>query len=180
MRTAQRRKFHLLLISGKLRTLTATLRPIRKEDDPFIRDIITSVMTEFNADPKTTVLGDPSIHKMFDTYQVPGGSYFVAVEDGKIIGGCGIRQLDGSTQSICELQRMFLLPETRGKGIGKALIEKCIAAAREEGFDQMYLESLSQMTSAIALYKKTGFRLIDKSLGNTGHGGCNVFMILDL
>jgi putative acetyltransferase len=117
---------------------------------------------------------------MYETYQVPGGHYFIAEENDQIIGGCGVRQLDGSPEKICELQRMFLLPQARGKGIGKDLINRCIQKAKQLGYKTIYLESLSQMNDAIALYRKTGFKQIDKPLGNTGHGGCNVFMTLDI
>lgn len=157
-----------------------TIRKIRSEDDKAIHEIIVLCMTEFNADPKTTVLADESIKNMSKHYTQPGKVYFVAEENGKILGGAGISKLDGSEEPICELQRMFLLSEARGKGIGNALIEKCIESAKASGYDKMYLESLSAMTSARKLYLSKGFKEIPSPLGNTGHGGCNVFMIREL
>lgn len=155
------------------------IRPIEPGDNAALAEIIRTVMTEFKADPKTTVLGDPTINTMFQNYQEERAAYFVA-EDDMILGGAGIRQLDGFSGNTCELQRMFLLPEARGKGIGKDLIELCIEKARDFKYDKVYLESLGQMASAIALYKSAGFKEIDKPLGNTGHGGCDVFMVLDI
>lgn len=157
-----------------------TIRQIKKEDNKLISDIIKSVMTEFRADPHSTVLGEDSINMMYEYYQFPKAIYFVAEDDGQIAGGSGIKQLDRTDENLCELQRMFLLPSSRGKGIGKALIELCIQKAKEFGYDQIYLESLSQMKDARKLYGKSGFRIIDHPKGNTGHGGCNVFMVLDL
>lgn len=156
------------------------IREIRPGDNSALREIIKKVMTEFNADPKTTVLGDPSINTMFENYQEPRAAYYVVEDNGTIFGGCGIRQLDGGPKNICELQRMFLLPEARGKGFGKKLIDLCISKAKEFSYTRIYLESLGQMDSAIALYEKSGFKKIPKSLGNTGHGGCDVFMVLDI
>jgi putative acetyltransferase len=157
------------------------IRLITPEDNAAIADVVRKVMTEFGADPKTTILGDPALNTMFQNYDDKKSIYFVVEDDrGRIIGGSGLKHLDGSTENICELQRMFLLSEGRGKGIGKRLINLCITKAKEFGYNQMYLESLSNMNDAMALYTASGFKRIPASLGNTGHGGCNVFMIMDL
>lgn len=156
------------------------IHEIKEEDNPFIAEIIRRVMTEFGADPATTVLGEESINHMFENYQNPRSIYYVAKVDGRIAGGSGIKQLDGTAENICELQRMFLLPEARGKGIGKSLIQLCVEKAKGFGYEMIYLESLTQMKDAFTLYEKTGFRKIEKPLGFTGHGGCNIFMVLNL
>lgn len=157
------------------------IRLITPEDNAAIADVVRKVMTEYGADPKTTILGDPALNTMYQNYDDKNSIYFIVEdEQGKIVGGSGLKHLDGSAENICELQRMFLLPEARGKGIGKRLIHLCITKAKEFGYGQMYLESLSNMNDAMALYTASGFKKIPASLGNTGHGGCNVFMILDL
>jgi putative acetyltransferase len=156
------------------------IRKIRPEDNKNIAAIVKQVMEEFNADPKTTVLGDPSLHTMFENYQESRAVYYVVELNGTVLGGCGVRKLDGGDETICELQRMFLLKETRGKGIGKKLLQMCLSEAKNFGYHQMYLESLKQMSGAIALYEAAGFKRIATPLGNTGHGGCDVNMIRDL
>lgn len=156
------------------------IREITEQDNPVLAEIIGSVMTEFKADPKTTILGDPSRFRMYENYQVPGAIYYVLEKDGKVVGGSGIHHLDGAPAEICELQRMFILPEVRGKGYGKVLIDLCIRKAKEFGYKTIYLESLSNMSSALRLYEASGFQRIDKPMGATGHGGCNVFMVLEL
>jgi putative acetyltransferase len=72
---------------------------------------------------------------------------------------------------------MYLDPKARGKGIGRILIDKCIAKAKEVGYDRVYLESLPELKVAVAMYEKYGFKYLDTSLGNSGHSGCNVWMI---
>ncbi len=156
------------------------IRKIQPADNEAIGAIIKQVMTEFGADPKTTVLGDPSINSMYENYQVRNTVYYIAELNGRIVGGCGIKKLDGSEEGICELQRMFLLPEARGKKIGKRMLELCISKAEEFGYKKIYLESLTQMEAARMLYSKNGFKQIDSPMGKTGHGGCNVWMVLDL
>jgi putative acetyltransferase len=59
-------------------------------------------------------------------------------------------------------------------------MQQCLDAAREHGFKRCYLETLRGMTAAQKLYERSGFARIGAPLGNTGHGGCNTFMVLDL
>ncbi len=156
------------------------IREIEEKDNYIIAEVIKQVLIEFHADPKTTFLGDPAINTMYYNYQSPKSVYFIVEENDVVLGGCGINRLDEGDSGICELQRMFLLPAARGKGYGKLLMDACISKAMEFGFDEIYLESLTQMIGAIKLYERSGFQYIDNPKGNTGHGGCNVFMVLDL
>lgn len=156
------------------------IRKINQKDNILIADVIKKVMYEFKGDPKTTILGDPTLNAMFENYQAPKAIYYVVEINNVVEGGCGIKQLDGETEDICELQRLFLSAETRRKGIGKKLLDICLAAAKHFEYKKMYLETLSQMTDAISLYADNGFETIPKPLGNTGHSGCNVYMIKEI
>ena len=156
------------------------IRKIQQLDNKYIAFVIRNVMTEFRADPETTVLGDTTLKTMYENYKVNKAVYYIAEVEGKIIGGCGIKQLAGSDESVCELQRMFILPEGRGKKIGKQLLELCITKAKEFGYEKIYLESLVQMKAARALYEQYGFKEINHPLGSTGHEGCDIWMIKEL
>ena len=160
--------------------MSIRIRPIQPSDDQALFGIIEKVMTEFGASREGTVLGDPVIRNLSRSFSEKDAIYFVAEVDGEITGGCGIKQLDGTDERICELQRMFLLPETRGKGIGKQLLELCLQKAKEYGYDRCYLESLPSMTSAYNLYRDAGFEMLEGPLGSTGHNSCTVWMIKDL
>ena len=117
---------------------------------------------------------------MFETYDNPRAAYFVVEENGKIIGGAGISQLESSKENICELQKMYFLKEARGKGLGLQMIEKCLAIATEFGYSNCYLETLPVMLVAQSLYKKVGFEYLSAPMGNTGHTNCPVWMIKQL
>ena len=155
-------------------------RKIIPSDNKTIKDIIKNTMREFKADPQTTILGDPTVNTMYENFQNERAVYYIAEENGKILGGAGVNQLDGTTENICELQRMFLLPEARGKGIGNKLMEMSLEAAKNFGYEKIYLETLAEMHEARKLYLKSGFAFIDKPLGSTGHSGCNTWMVLEL
>jgi putative acetyltransferase len=75
---------------------------------------------------------------------------------------------------------MYLLPEGRGLGLGKLLIDNCIEKATEFGFESCYIETMTYMEAAQKLYKKVGFNYLDKQMGNTGHSSCQVWMLKKL
>jgi putative acetyltransferase len=72
---------------------------------------------------------------------------------------------------------MYLLPPARGRGIGKDIILKCLDAAVEEGFGQVYIETMPELKKAIELYERFGFRHLEAPLGHTGHFGCSTWML---
>jgi putative acetyltransferase len=86
-----------------------------------------------------------------------------------MLGGGGIFPSPGLPKGTCEMVKMYLLPEFRGKGIGIALINKCFDTARQMGFNTIYIESMLVLDRAIALYEKFGFKRLSEPLGNTGH-----------
>lgn len=156
------------------------IRNIQPSDNERIAEIIKAVLTEFNANLPGTVFYDPEIYHLSKYYQQEGSAYFVAEVDSEIVGGSGIGPLSGSKNNICELQKLYVLPEGRGIGLGKSLIEQCLQFAKEAGYNQCYLESLPQLDKGVKLYEQFGFRYMDHPLGQTGHGGCNLWMIKDL
>ncbi len=156
------------------------IRNIRETDNPALAKIIRSVLEEFNAAIEGTAYTDAETFAMFEAYQDKRSVYYIALLNGEIVAGCGIHQLKGEDKSICELQKMYMDPKARGKKIGKSLILKCLDFAKETGYKQCYLETFPNMTAAISLYGKNGFKRIKRSLGNTCHYSCNVWMIKDL
>ena len=156
-------------------------REIESKDNKLLGDVMEKVLIEFKAVEGGSMLGDPSCFSMYEQYMDEKSIYYVVLMNGKLVGGCGVKiapnQADGK---LCELQRMYLAKEARGKRIGKALIDKCIAKAREFSFTKMYIESFPQMKEAITLYTKNGFYKIDYAIGNTGHDACEVRMLRDL
>jgi putative acetyltransferase len=156
------------------------IRAIQKEDNKQIAAVIREVFIS-DGFPKTgTAFADTQLDFMFETYDNPRAAYFVVEENGKILGGAGISQLESSKENICELQKMYFLKEARGKGLGLQMIEKCLAIATEFGYSNCYLETLPEMLVAQSLYKKVGFEYLCTPLGNTGHTTCPVWMIKQL
>jgi putative acetyltransferase len=152
------------------------IRSITAHDDSRVAYIIRSVMPEFGADGDGFAIHDAEVDWMSKAYNAPRSAYYVVELEGQVLGGGGIAPLEGATNPrICELRKMYFLPALRGLGAGQALLDTCLAKARDYGFELCYLETVVGMDSAMALYQKAGFRSLDKPMGDTGHGGCNRF-----
>lgn len=159
---------------------TPIIRLIEKKDNSQIAKVIRSVLEDFNVPKVGTAYADKSLDCMFETYHKPKTVYFVVEENDKIIGGAGVAKLDNFEGNVCELQKMYFLPEARGRGIGMQMMEFCLAKAREFGYEKIYLETMEYMTHAQKLYKQAGFEYIDSAMGNTGHYSCPVHMLKNL
>jgi putative acetyltransferase len=156
-------------------------REIKFEDNQLLGEVMESVLIEYDAVEGGSMLGDPSCFSMYEQYTDKKSVYYIALLDGKLVGGCGVKIIPNQDDdTLCELQRMYLAKEARGKKIGKTLIEMCISKATEFGFKKMYIESFPQMKEAISLYSKNGFYHIDYAIGSTGHDACDVKMLKDL
>lgn len=156
------------------------IREIQREDNQQIAAVIREVFISDNFPKTGTAFADKQLDFMFEAYDQLRATYFVVENEGKIIGGAGVSQLENSTENICELQKMYFLHEARGKGIGFQMIQKCLEKATELGYEKCYLETLPEMLAAQNLYKKMGFEYLCAPLGNTGHTTCPVWMIKNL
>ena len=165
---------------GETIALPAVIRPIRAQDNAAVASIIRRVMTEFGAVGRAFSIADPEVDAMCEAYPAPEAAFFVVEKEGRVLGCGGMGPLQGGATDICELRKMYFLPELRGAGVGAKLLAAILAAAREAGYRQCYLETLGSMQDARRLYLKHGFRQLDAPLGNTGHSGCNSWMIRDL
>lgn len=157
-----------------------SIRPIDGHDDTAVAAIIRSVMPEFGAGGAGFAIHDAEVAAMSSSYSRPRCAYFVVTLDGVVFGSAGIAPLQGGDAVTCELRKMYFLPALRGRGAGRELIAHCMDAARALGFEQCYLETLTGMDAAQALYVANGFQRIDHALGATGHHGCNRFYLRTL
>ena len=156
------------------------IRPIEPRDRATVAHIIRTVMPEFGADGPGFAIHDPEVSDMHAAYARPGSAYFVVERDGRVVGGGGVAPLNGGEADVCELGKMYFLPEARGLGAGPAMLGQCLQTARSLGFKRCYIETLTGMDAAQSLYRKHGFTQLCAPMGGTGHFGCDRFFIRDL
>lgn len=163
-----------------MNTTDISFRNIEQTDNRELADLIRTVFREFKIDRPGTVYFDPTTDNLYEQFRTPGSVYWIAEADGKMAGGCGIFPTPGLPEGFAELVKFYLLAPWRGKGIGRQLLEKCLDSAKQMGYIHIYLESLPELDKAVSMYLKSGFRFIDHSLGDSGHFGCNIWMVNDL
>lgn len=156
------------------------IRPIQPADDAALGQLIRSVLAEFKANKPGTVYFDESTNHLSVLFEGPSSAYWVVEEAGKVIGGGGVFPTPGLAAGTCELVKLYLYPEARGRGLGKAVIEQCFETAKTLGFEQMYLESMPELNHAVSMYERLGFEHQCAALGNSGHFGCDIWMLKKL
>lgn len=157
-----------------------SLRKVEKKDNAALAKMIRAVFEEHNAPKEGTVYSDPTTDHLYELFETPKSVLWIAEINGEVLGCCGIYPTKGLPENCVELVKFYLPKETRGKGIGKELMEHSITSAKEFGYTQLYLESLPHYSKAVNIYEKQGFVRLNQPLGDSGHGSCNIWMLKEL
>ena len=114
------------------------------------------------------ILASQNFDKEMETlpvmYGYPDGGIFLAMIKNKAVAVAGIKRFN---KKECEVKRMFVQPASRGLGIGKLLLTKCIEAANNLNYEIVKLDTIDSMKSAIKLYTDNGFVEIQAYRPNT-------------
>jgi len=155
-------------------------RLIQKQDNIQLAKLIRQVFIEFDVPKVGTVFSDPTTDDLYGLFNRLDAKLWVADEDTKILGCCGIYPTDGLPEHCAELVKYYLSPDARGKGVGKELMQLSLDSAVQLGYKSIYLESFPHFGTAVSIYKKMGFDKLDKPLGNSGHEACSLWMLKEL
>ncbi len=128
-------------------------RDYRPGDEEDVFRIVKHVLAEYGLATDTEKT-DADLKDINKSYILSGGAFRILESDGRTIGSYG---LYATTRKSCELRKMYLLPEFRGRGLGKKMMEDALRVARALGFVEMTLETNSRLKEAIELYKAYGF-----------------------
>jgi len=149
------------------------IREIEAKDNKKVENVIRTCLIEFGANHEGTAWTDENLGRFSEIYNSDGNKYWVALDkNDKIVGGVGIGKLEG-TDDICELQKMYCLPEARGTGVSHKLMEIALDYAKKY-YSRCYLETLENMVAAQKFYEKYGFERIYEPLVKTEHFACDV------
>lgn len=153
------------------------IRPIEPGDNEALAKVIRTALAEFGANKPGTVYFDPTTDALYELFRTPGSFYYVATIDKVVVGGCGIFPTDNLPDGTCELVKLYVSKEARGTGLGKQLMEISLSWAKKNGYTQVYLESMPELAKAVSIYEKVGFKPLENPLGNSGHCGCDIWML---
>lgn len=159
---------------------TIVIRKIEVKDNAEIEAVIRGCFIEFNLPLEGTAYADKETTMMFQSYQNKRSTYYVIEQDGKVLGGGGIKPLPNYEVDVCEIQKMYFAPEIRGKGYGKRIFEQCVKAAEDYKFKHIYIETVASLKAAIHIYETYNFKHLKAPYGDTGHYSCDIWLLKDL
>jgi ribosomal protein S18 acetylase RimI-like enzyme len=118
-----------------------------------VRELIIEYTNRLNRNLSFQGLDD-ELNSLEDKYFPPNGELIVALEDENVLGMVAYHRHDNNT---CEMKRLYIKPEARGKHLGDILVSEIIKRAQNNGFKEMVLDTIAPLKPAISLYKKHGF-----------------------
>lgn len=146
------------------KTLTWGFAPITAEDDGALARIIRHNLERHDLALPGTAYYDEQLDHLSSFYLArPAKRFYLVLRDeaGRTLGGVGVAELP-FFDSCGELQKLYLADETKGAGLGYALISRIEDKARELGYRRIYLETHSNLQAAIHVYEKSGYRRIPR------------------
>ena len=156
-------------------------RKIEASDDKRIAEIIRANLERLHLNIPGTAYFDLELEHLSLYYNSDSSkrAYFVALDEtGQVAGGVGIAEFDG-IESCAELQKLYLDDSVKGKGFGKELMRIAEDWARSAGYRNLYLETHTNLSAALGLYKKMGFCQIEKPC-STPHSAMDCFFLKKL
>ncbi|MCX5645385.1 MAG: GNAT family N-acetyltransferase [Phycisphaerae bacterium] len=131
------------------------LRPATNTDCEPVSNLVFTVLGEYGLKPDPGCT-DADLKDIEKSYLKRGGVFYVLEEeDGSIIGSYGLYPMQPGT---CELRKMYLHRDYRGKGHGRHMLENALAEAKQLGFKRITLETASVLKEALRLYESYGFQ----------------------
>ncbi len=130
------------------------VRFVTAADIPRVLALVGDVLAEFGLEFGKGSPTDDELRDLPGSYETAGGAFWVAEHASELVGTCGVFPVAPET---FELRKMYLRPGVRGRGLGARLLEVAVAWARDRGARWLVLDTVEQMTRAIAFYEAHGF-----------------------
>lgn len=132
------------------------IAPVTASDVPEVVALVATVLAEFGLRFGVGSATDEDVVRLPASYTERGGGFWVSRdEEGRLLGTVGVMPLEAPR--TFELRKMFLAPASRGRGVGRALLDEALAFVRARGADRVVLDTTEAMTRAIAFYERAGF-----------------------
>ena len=129
------------------------IRPARLDDMPQVRAMLAEYVAWIGLDLAFQEI-DAELEGLPGEYAPPRGALFVVEDGSRLVAMIAFRPLDEAT---CEMKRLFVRAEARGRGLARRLIARALDDARRAGYGEMRLDTLPMMGDAQALYLAFGF-----------------------
>jgi len=134
--------------------MTIEVRSVEPRDVPAVIELVAEVLGEFGLAFGTGSPTDDHLRELPGSYADQGGAFWVALRDGELLGTAGVFPVEAR---MYELRKMYLRPASRGLGLGVRLLDTAADWVRARGGTHLVLDTIEEMTRAIAFYEAHGF-----------------------
>ncbi len=133
------------------------IRDWQPHDRTLAAELIQSVLTEYGltAEPAAA---DHDVFQVEDAYWRTGGEFWVVEWQGRLVGTAAFYPVSRGQQAV-EIRKMYLLPESRGQGLGTFLLQTLEQVISDRGFQQIWVETASRLKEAVKLYERSGYQI---------------------
>ena len=138
--------------------MTLQLRPVEPRDRAIVARLVGEVLAEHGF---TLAMGglERDLAEAHERYAGGRAGFWVAEVDGEVVGTVAVRPKD---DRVCEIKRLYLRADQRGRGLGQTLYEHAERFAREAGYEAIWLDSSRRFAKAHKLYARNGFVLLEQ------------------
>ena len=132
------------------------IRDWQSGDRQVAAEVISQVLHEYGLSWEPTG-ADRDVLAVEESYLNSGGEFWVVEQQGKIVGTAAYYPITRGNQAV-EIRKMYLIPQVRGQGLGRYLLEQLEKTIFERGFAEIWLETASVLQEAVQLYEKNGYQ----------------------
>ncbi len=132
------------------------IRDWQYQDRPGAVQVISNVLAEYGLSWQPTE-ADRDVIEVETAYLESGGEFWVVEFQGKIVGTAAYYPIARGKQAV-EIRKMYLLPEYRGQGLGRHLLQQLEQVIAKKGFKEIWIETASVLSEAVVLYEKNGYQ----------------------
>jgi len=120
--------------------------------EPVALELVAAMFAEVGEMYEPGLPQGPTAHP--EELSPPAGGFVVLMEDGRPVAGGGVKRLD---DRACELKRMYVVPDARGRGVGRELLAALEALARDLGYAVARLDTGAKQPRARRMYERAGY-----------------------
>ena len=154
-------------------------QPLTSKYDSDVADLIRVNLKANHLDIPGTVFFDEGLDHLSEYYSSPQRAYYVLLENDSVIGCIGLAEYQFFGADCCELQKLYVDSAFQGRGLGYSLVRFLEDRAREMGYRKIYLETHTNLQTAIQLYEVCGYQQIERP-ESVAHSTMNRFYLKEL
>jgi putative acetyltransferase len=132
------------------------IRPWQPNDRDVVFNLIASILAEYGLGSERCG-ADEDVEKVEEFYVQTGGEFWVIEWDDQIVGTAAYYPIQRGNNAV-EIRKMYLIPDVRGKGLGKFLLKELENKIKSQGFKEIYLETATVLKEAVKLYESCGYQ----------------------